>query len=589
MLLPSARLYYSVRPEFIATEEGTAVLRRLQAFLVLGVFVVSIPAAAEEPTDKPTSKDPQSSQAGTEAPTGEGAKPAAVATPPTEQPPAALPPATEVKGAGLLEGWQVGVNGYFRAPISMGISSRPGPDQMAMPATSTMMATPEGPHNTQVSYGPNRTVDSNYYSFAYTRLQEQDWAEVFTHARKKHVDAAVGWMGFWFQAAASARNFDAAWVPGLAYLALDTDFEMAGVKPNIALTVGAWWPKFGYFEKYDTYTLGRFRQVGEQLKLTVPVNPDLKVTVVQGFGTGRDGSFIPPPQAPPFFGSNTGLDLLTYENVELNYKKYLDVGLHYSTQWTADPQLTTTGMVGDKSYAVVSQAHLTVVGAEATLTAPYAGRLWISPSFVSVRNGWALGATGTEVMHSLGGIGVATNYLGWTDTTPQSTGSGSMFNLGFLYENTLSGILGERSGSLMPEVTLNIFGLLADASLDLPAGSTFPQKTIEQFKYGADVTVQALNWLAFMLRYDLVNYDLNHPAYIFSSITPRAVFSSHFLSGESIYIQYSRYIYGDKMVLAGTWPWGAPLVAGSTVLQEGPYAFKRPDEDVVKLQATVAF
>jgi hypothetical protein len=223
------------------------------------------------------------------------------------------------------------------------------------------------------------------------------------------------------------------------------------------------------------------------------------------------------------------------------------------------------------------------------VSVPYAGRLWVSPSFIAVRNGWALGATGTEVMHSLGGIGVATNYLGFTNNLMDNTGSGSMFNLGFLYANTLSGIQGKAPGSVLPEVTLSVFGLLADASLDLPAGSMFPQKSIKQFKYGADVTLQATSWLAFILRYDLVNYDLDHPAYIFSTITPRAVFSSHFLSGESIYIQYSRYIYGDKMVLAGLWPWNSPLVAGTDVLQGGTYGGKKPDEDVVKLQATVAF
>ena len=63
--------------------------------------------------------------------------------------------------------------------MALGISSRPGPDSLD-PMTGKLV----GPPSTQVSYGPNRTVDSNYYSFAYTRLQEQDWAEVFIHARK---------------------------------------------------------------------------------------------------------------------------------------------------------------------------------------------------------------------------------------------------------------------------------------------------------------------------------------------------------------------------------------------------------------------
>ena len=115
------------------------------------------------------------------------------------------------------------------------------------------------------------------------------------------------------------------------------------------------------------------------------------------------------------------------------------------------------------------------------------------------------------------------------------------------------------------------------------------QDRIGQFKYGADLTVQATKWLGFMLRWDEVNYDLDHSGYVFSAITPRVTFSTHFLSGESIYIQYSRYRYGDRMVLAGNWPWGQPLVAGSDTVQGGPYAGQKPDMDVIKLQASAAF
>jgi len=43
------------------------------------------------------------------------------------------------------------------------------------------------------------------------------------------------------------------------------------------------------------------------------------------------------------------------------------------------------------------------------------------------------------------------------------------------------------------------------------------------------------------------------------------------------------------MVLNATWPWGAPLVAGSNVLQQGPYSGKKPDADILKLQAEIAF
>ena len=266
-------------------------LRIFQAFFVLVVLGVAIPAAAQEPKDEPKSNDQQSSEAGTapaasEEPTGKptSAEPMGKPKSNDQQPaqestgPTAPLPTTEEKPAGQSGGWNTFVTGYFRAPFAMGISSRAGPDNQS------------GPTRLQVSYGPNRTVDASYYSFAYTRLQEQDWAELFVHAKKKHVEAVVGWLGYWFQAA-GFRNPDAAWTPGMAYLVLDSDFDAFGIKPNIALTVGSWWPKFGQFAKYDTYTLGQMRQLGEQLRLTLPVNTDVTLTLVQGFGTNRDGSF----------------------------------------------------------------------------------------------------------------------------------------------------------------------------------------------------------------------------------------------------------------------------------------------------------
>jgi hypothetical protein len=604
-------------------------LRRLQTFLLLGVWVLAKPAAgqpppegsetespsedlqsgqddtgpgapdeptadeptADEPTaDEPTADEPTADEPTADEPTADDsqsvqagfgltgrAEPGALTTEGPIGEPAAegerSASAADTKSVEAFDGWETFLSGYFRAPMAIGLSPRPGPDD------------PDGPSHLQMSYGPNRTIDANYYSFAYTRLQEQDWAEIFIHAKKKHAEAVVGWMGYWFQAA-SFRNYDAGWVPGMAYLTLDTDFEAFGVKPNIALTTGAWWPKFGTFDKYDTYTLGRFRQVGEQLKLTVPVSDDLTATLVHGFGTGRDGSFN--LLAPPPYQAQVGLDLIHYAHLHLAYEKYVELGLHYNRQWTRDPNLFRTTVPG-KAFTDAREAYLTTLGAELVLSAPVAGSLWLSPSYIQVRNGWALAEAGTEVMHSLTADGIATNYLGWSGSLSDSTGSGSMLNVGFLYENTLSGVMGRPRGSVTPEVTLNVFGLFADISLDLPVGSVLSQDRMGQFKYGADLEVQTMDWLSFMLRWDEVNYNLNHPGYIFSAITPRVTFFSHIFSGESIHVQYSRYRYGDAMLLAGRWPWGTPLVAGSDIIQGGPYAGQKPDMDVVKVQANVSF
>ena len=284
----------------------------------------------------------------------------------------------------------------------------------------------------------------------------------------------------------------------MAYLTLDTDLDVAGVKPNVALTMGAWWPKFGVFSNgiYDTYMFGRFHLMGEQIQLTVPLTSEITATVVQGFGAGRDGSS----------STSTALDLVDYQHVDVTYRKdrtVAGIGLHYNNSFTADPSLDLTATSSASTstlYSDARQAGLSVAGAEVNVNLPVARHLWVSPTYLSVTNGFALANGGTEVMHSLGGSGIASNYMGWTGNMAQSTGSGSMVNLGFLYENQLSNIMGQVPGTSVPDVTLNVFGMLADVSRNLPSGSTGLASSLKQFKWGASATVQTTNWLAFMLR-----------------------------------------------------------------------------------------
>jgi hypothetical protein len=577
------------------------VLRRLQTLVVLGVSVVSAPAIAveaEEVEPNASAEAPAAKQtpAADDASAGQEAAPVKEA-PVADEAAAAKVPAgvdshadvsaahtDEENSSAPTDGWHLEAHGYFRAPLIMGLSSRPDPDD------------PNGRLNTQVSFGPNRIADWSYYSFGYTRLQEQDWAELAVHVKKKHVDAALGWMGYWFQGI-GFRNPDASWAPGLAYLTLDTDLDIdiAGRKPNVAVTMGAFWPKYGYVEKYDTYTLGRFRQMGEETNIKIPLGSDLTTVLTQGFGAGRDGSYqgYTVGGADPIYGTIVALDLVTWLNLKLSYKKFADLGLHFNTEWTADPNLAQGTTPNSKSYGVaVKHAHLSVIGAELNVRAPYAGHLWLSPSFISVRNGWALNRSGTEVMHSLGGGGLSTSYLFWTnspDDPTGSTGSGSLTNVGFLYENSLSSVRGKEFGTVVPDVTVSLFGLLVKSKADLPATSTLTQKTLNELKYGVDATLQATTWFGFMLRYDLVNMDMDHGGYVFSAVTPRMIFSSHFLSSERFYIQYSRYTYGDNVKLGSSWMWGSALAAGSTVFQAGPYQGRTPDRNVLKLQAEIAF
>jgi len=584
-------------------------LRRLLALSVVAVSAASLTAAAvaQEDTDSPTSDQAPDDSPGAD-------REASPATPPASPSPAqASDGRTEAKAEASVgakadssseeiveakvdapaEGWKTEIHGYFRAPMALGISSRPNPDEMnRLDPNDPNTRLPDGPPHLQLSYGPNRVMDWSYYSFAYTGLQEQDWAELFIHEKKKHVDAVIGWLGYWY-GSAGYRNPDASWWPGMAYVTLDSDFEVGGIKPNAALTMGAFWPQFGYVEKYDTFTLGRFRMLGEQATLALPLSDDLLVKVFQGFGTNRDGAYNFTLQTNPLYAGKTGVDLMAYGHLQLSYGKLLDLGLHYSYEFTRDPNLTADASATDgKSYTDASKAHLSVAGAELNLNIPHAGRLWLSPSYISVKNGWALaGAGGIEVMHSQNGFGIAENYLAWTGSPRDSTGSGSMINVGFLYVIGLSDVL---PSSTLPEMKLSLFGLATKVKLDLPAAqagasSLINQNEITQVKYGADFVILPKSWLSLMLRGDQVNYNQEKGGYVFAALTGRLSLFSHYLSGECIYLQYSHYVYGNKMVLAGTWPWNTPLVAGTNVVQAYGYSGQKPDEDVIKLQAQVRF
>lgn len=559
-------------------------LRKLHTLLMLGPALFATPAAAqeldsEEPSpdygEPPPAEEPATATASASFSASESEVTADAAATSSNEPSAYTSeraPKEEAPSAEPQKTWEFGFKGYFRAPIALGLSNRPGPDNLT------------GNPELQISYGPNRTVDANYFSFAYTRLQEQDWVELFATAKSKHVEATVGWMGYWF-AAAGFLNPDAAWIPGIAYLTINTDFEVGNLKPNIALSGGAWWPRFGRHEKYDTYTLAQYRQIGEQLKITVPFGDDISASLTQGFGTGRDGSFN--VLDPPLYQARVGLNLIEYLHLEFKYKKWFQIGLHQNVQWTRDPNLLLSTSA-DKSYTNAREASLVTFGAEVKASAPYFGNLWISPSVVTVKNGWALGEAGVEVVHGLSPEGLAGNYLAWTGSPSDSTGSGRLFNLGFLYENTLANVLGDTDGAV-PRVKLSAFGLLVDSKFDLPDTSSLPWGGMTQFKWGADLEYNPWKWFGIMGRFDSVAYDINRPGYLFSAITARLSFYSDFMSGERIYLQYSRYRYGDKMVLAGLWPWNTPMVPGSDIIQGGPYAGSTPDMDVLRIQADIQF
>jgi hypothetical protein len=443
-------------------------------------------------------------------------------------------------------GWQTSLSGYFRAPLILGISHRQEPG-----------ASPEQ-RSTQVIYAPNRLVDANYSSFGYTRLQESDWAEIYVTAKRDHVSATVAFMGYWY-AWAGYENGNAVWVPAQGWVTLDSDFRLGALKPHVELKGGVFWQRWGMFEKYDTYLFGRFHQVGGAVDLSVGLTPDLKLSLTGGFGGNRNGS--------PTDG--TGLTLLQYAHAGLALRKNADLGVYYSGTWTRDPTLFTgDDPFGGGPYVEAKAANMTVAGADVKLEQAPLGKLWAAFSYIGVENGWALPEI-VEVMHSPGAAGIAENYLGYGQ--PGSSGSGHMLNVAAQYDQSMNTLLG-ASEEKLPNLAWSVFGLMADSHRDLAPEATLPER-LTQLKWGTDLTLTTLPWLAFVLRYDQVHLDLDDAGNTFHVITPRVVFFSHVLSSESVWIQYSRYIYGSDIALP--------------ITDTQPYP--TPDENVVKLQANMSF
>ena|SRR5687768_431345 len=148
---------------------------RFRAWWLLALSAVASPALAQSTPNataadvEPTAREEEPASS-TQPAANEASSAPSTSASPTSQPvaptastaPVEAPAAPEAEEEAPKSRWDLGFKGYFRAPMALGISSRPHPDNLM------------GKPQTQISYGPNRTVDANYYSFAYTRLQEQD-------------------------------------------------------------------------------------------------------------------------------------------------------------------------------------------------------------------------------------------------------------------------------------------------------------------------------------------------------------------------------------------------------------------------------
>jgi hypothetical protein len=429
-------------------------------------------------------------------------------------------------------------HGYFRAPLRIGVRERssPMPDQAKRDVRAPWL------------------VDDDYFrsGFAYTRLSESDWAELYLSAGNKRLVGTVALMGSLFSDWAKPL-IDRQLGIAQAYVTLRWDWLVRGRRLGLTIKGGSFWDRFGWQRYYDTYLYGRTHQLGAQARLDL-VGHRLSAWLLVGSGAHLDA-----------VESNQGFTLLNYLHAGAGWRDLVQAGFYFVDTRAND----------QRQLKEIKDASMWVVGLDARVSHPASGELYVAASFLRAQSATYL-APAIEVMHAYGGRGITENYLG---TDRSENGTGALWNLAFEYRYSAARLLRrfwpDRALKLRGgDVTLAFFGMATYAQSK--QGDPDPAINRDKrtyFKWGLEAGWVALSWLAIYLRYDRVILDMNDDANTFRVLSPRLALRTHWLTDVEIFLQYSRYFYGERVQLR---PGQIPLET-------------KPDENVIKLQAQIVF
>ena len=197
---------------------------------------------------------------------------------------------------------RIGLHGYFRAPLRLSIDKR----------NSTMPG--EAGYNIRTPW----LVDDDYFrsGFAYTRLQEQDWTELYLSVGNRYLVGPVAFMGSLYSDWAQPL-IDHQW--GIAQGFLRFHWDAIGPRARFAVDVkaGAFWDRLGWLQRYDTYLFGRTHQMGGQVRIET------------GWRIGRSGSCKGFGAHLEALDQNEGLTILNYVHAGARWKQNVEAGFYF--------------------------------------------------------------------------------------------------------------------------------------------------------------------------------------------------------------------------------------------------------------------
>ncbi|MBA3393382.1 MAG: hypothetical protein H0T89_12095 [Deltaproteobacteria bacterium] len=373
-------------------------------------------------------------------------------------------------------------------------------------------------------------VDNDYYlsGFAYTRLYEPDWSELFFSAHSGNYKAEFGIFASLYSDYASARLENQLGIAQASVTAkkfLDHD--------PLSVQLGVFWDRFGYMEPYDTYVFGRTHQGGLKIMYELP-------------GGGRVQTGIGMHQAQ--LQQNLGLTPIAHIAASYPIDR-LQLGTYVLRTWTRDT----------RQLSPIQDGTMWVSGVDGRYQLPKElGTAYLALSMMDMKKVLYL-APALEVMHSTGGRGLTENFLG---LDASEDGTGRMYTVATDVPLMLTDRIGARAFGMAtwvrsPQVDEMDPLLNRDRRLYL--------------KWGVEPSYKLLERLRVSARYDRVILDVYDSENSFRVLSPRVTFPLD--KWGEIFFMYSHYWYGDKVHLR----------AGQVPLET------EPDADVFKLQAQVVW
>ncbi len=564
-------------------------MHQIKLSLIFAPMFLSIPVASGQ---VPPALPPPTSASGSDA-AAAGTTATIVQLPPPTADTTGAQAGGPVGPAAAGGDWKFSWNGYFRAPLRIGVGNRPACPPGVSPATQAQTdlknyqaalgsangGGPSSPYNGVYCAAPGQSrtslhspyvPDDQYLAWSYTRQWEQAWAEVFLSYGNDRIKGTVGIQGYDFTDASLLGNqaSPAQFGIGQGWITVTPVVPLDGA--SVVWRVGAFWEKFGMAGRYDggpydTYMFGRTHQLGESLSGQYRTG-DFTFKLEHGFGAHLEmvpagiplsgsqlslnylnngaGNNYPP-------GASPGFTLLNHLHAGVAYKRSVDFNVHYMYAWSQDDRVEGTlgsspsgGAANTVDRSAQPDGSIAVIGAEARLSAGYLGDLYVAYSHIDAKNVTAVGPA-IEVLHSEGGGGHnAGNGIYENFFNSVGSGTGSIDSVQVYYS--------ERANVGPVDVKLGLFGMYSTVSgtdatsVNLLTG--IPTAGTQKLKYGADLVANFLPWLGVGVRGDVVQPDSHDTNESFGVLSPKIVLRTTYVTHEEVTLQYSHYWDGSDVL-----------------------------------------